>query len=753
MSASTRRAIPALVRVGLALGLAWLGVVLAGAAVARADIFEPISLVSVGQPEGSGLIEQADVAEHPAISEDGRYVAFEGVFGGVRGIWRAELLRDSAGRTHTGRIGEVAGGDAELPSISENGQYVSFTTNEGATLPEITNGAPGLVKPAREALNVYVRNMSIAPKEAGAFTVASAVTVAGVTRPLSYSNAETFFGSVAAGRSAMSANGRYVAFVTTAESDLTDPATPAEPTTPALQVAVRDLLTKETKLISVEYEQGNATDRPVSTFNEGGVTYGAAYQSGSFPGRLPGASSQGASISADGSTVAWMGQEIAKQAPVLGGAASAEHRPSYVEPLWRRVASPEPARRVTGGGDPTSSACIASGETEPALPATLSDPCQGPFEAHLKEGQGSDGVYPTPNGADTVPRLSSNGATVAFLATQRWLASGEEFKHAENSDDLYVANMAHGLTRVQALRRLTEIAGGNSNLQGETAPITDFGVSPDGAEVAFSTLRTAFPLGSPAYVSVPRAVPNTQELYDVDLANATLTRVTHGYEGEAQQSEAPGQLPGEDETGSPSFTGHGDTITFSSGAGNLVYGEGNRANSVFVVARKSFAAEVVPQYISPPPAEPALEPSWLLGVTPRSRADGSVLLEVQTPGAGSVSASAHGAVRVAGGRSHASRRHRRPSRKAPAAGVATRRVASAAIRVGGEGLVTLALRLAPSYRALASRHGGLSASVSVAFAAPGHAVLRETIHVSFQRKTQPARRPVGHKSSNASRRR
>ncbi len=97
---------------------------------AEADVFGPISLVSEGR--SSGVTEQAEYAHDPAISGNGQYVAFDGSFGGVTGVWRRDLA--------TGAIEQVAGGDAELPSISADGQYVSFTTNEGLSLPEISHG-------------------------------------------------------------------------------------------------------------------------------------------------------------------------------------------------------------------------------------------------------------------------------------------------------------------------------------------------------------------------------------------------------------------------------------------------------------------------------------------------------------------------------------------------------------------------------------------------------------------------------------
>ncbi len=70
----------------------------------------------------------------------------------------------------------------------------------------------------------------------------------------------------------------------------------------------------------------------------------------------------GASISADGSTVAWMGEEIAQQAATLPGETL---EPNYTEPLWRRIApgSETPTERVTGGSDPGNPACAASGES------------------------------------------------------------------------------------------------------------------------------------------------------------------------------------------------------------------------------------------------------------------------------------------------------------------------------------------------------------------------------------------------------
>jgi hypothetical protein len=709
------------------------------AASSQADVFGPISLVSTAELQGAPFAEQASVAEHSVIASEGRYVVYEGTFGGVTGIWRAELAGSGEG-ARVGTVEQVAGGDAELPSVSANGQYVSFTTNEGASLAAITDGRRD-EQPHQEAVQVYVRNMAKAPQEEGSFIIASAAT--GQTQPLSYGEeAKTERGAVAAGRTAISSSGEYVAFVTTAISDLTDPQTPGEAKTPALQVAVRDIFSGETKLVSVEAEDGVASERPVGTVVEGGKAVGAAYQPVSFPATGAAAESQGASISADGNAVAWMGNELDKQVATFGGDESA---PEYREPLWRSIQPVEPTRRITGGGDPLSPACLASGEHAPDdSHPSLSEPCQGPFEDSLVETS-VKGVFPLSGEADDVPRMSANGQTVAFLASQRYIATGEEFNNAGESDDLYVVNMASGLSRVQALSRLTEISGGNANLPGEFAKITDFGVSSDGAQVAFSTLRTAFPLGSPAYVSAPEAVPATEELYDADLADGTLTRVTHGYAGEGEQTRAPapGAFRSELEAGSPSFTANGATLAFSSSAANLVFGEGTKASSVFVVSRKQFESEQVQQIISPAPPQPALEPVWLLSVTARSLADGSVTLEVLTPGAGRLGAVAQSPVRVSVAASRASRARGRRAKRAQrgrTTSVVDRNVAGASASAVGEGPVKLVMTLSSQYRALAAAQGGLEASVTLTFSSPGHATLHDTVPVLFARTIRPAKR-------------
>jgi hypothetical protein len=541
-------------------------------------------------------------------------------------------------------------------------------------------------------------------------------------------------------------------------------------------VAVRDIPQQTTRLVSVRYDPtsgGPAVNpetgqpEPVAA-QEGTETYGAVFTGagGHAPGfRAPqpreAPTPVGASISADGTTVAWMGTNVALQARMLSG----ESQPSkYTEPLWRRIVDgPQaPIRRITGGSDPTSQACLESHETVLQRPPSLADPCQGPLSTLVAPA--TPGVVSGLEGNDDViPRLSADGYTVAFLSNAPPVALGEGFGQGGAAHaDLYVVDMHPGLTRDQALRALTEPASGDATDIATTAPIIDVGISPDASEIAFTTKRTQFPLGSPAYVNAPSGAAGMLELFDVDLATDSLTRVTQGFEG--GPSERPHQQTpaGEDPYPSagdgalsPSFSGDGNTLVFGSTASNLVYGDGNTppadepfgafdGSDVFAVSRVLFGTASAPQDVGPPPAEPAPVPSWLLGVTAVSRRDGSVLLEADVPGPGRLGASARGSVIVRG---VVSARRARRSRARRATYVASTALASAAGQASGAGLVGMQLKLAKRFASLAAQPGGLSATVNVTFSSPKHATLRQQLQVTF------VRRPVRRSGGTATRRR
>jgi hypothetical protein len=724
MTGGARIAAVATLALALALGLA---------GIASADIFGPIALVSEGSLGGAAP-QQAEYAHDPAISGDGGYVVFDGSVGGVTGVYRRDL--------QTGSTEQVAGGDAELPSISESGEYVSFTTNEGKSLAAETNDRP-LTATHAEAVNVYVRDMALAPGEPGAFTVASAAD--GSAQPLTYAG-DTEHGAVAAGRSAISADGNEVAFVTTAPSDLLDPSRPTEPTTPAFQVAVRYLATQQTVLVTTAREGGG----PVAT-TEGATPIGGVFHSANATFTAVPAYDEwrpplpGASLSADGSTVAWLGEDIAAQAALLPEEAVSAQ---YAEPLWRRIApgSETPTERVTGGSDPGNPVCAASGESQ--LPGTQqqssADPCVGPFR--LEPNAGTFRREESSAVENPVPRLSADGYEVAFIAQAAPIAAGADFgwPGSEVPADLYLVDMHPGLTRDQAITPVTELAG--RTIEADIGGIEDFSVSPDGEQVAFTSRRTVFPLGSPAFVSTPAAEAGLNELYDADLSDGTLTRVTEGYAGGVSEQPHPhhAATATQDEyekiaagAQSPSFSNDGNLLAFASTASNLVFGDGNTPPSgpldgsdAFLVERRVIGSLPTPQTISAVPQTPT-EPSWRMGVTAQSQKDGSVALFVTVPGPGSLRAGAQSALRIKA--AHARGRARRAGR------VVSRAVASGSLNIApGRELVELSLRLRHAYSALATQRGGLAGTVRVAFSAPGHPTLTQTVEVTFRRAARAA---------------
>jgi hypothetical protein len=738
----------------LARSVAALVVLLAcSSASARADVFGPISLASESAVPGSSENQQVEYAHDAVISADGRYVAFDGSYAGLTGVWRRDL--------QTGAIEAVAAEnpldpaisapDADLPSISAEGRYVSFTTTAALDPTDDTNPGP----------DVYVRDMTIPatnPCEPGpgspepcAYVLASAVN--GSTKGLKYEPTgrlarefeERNYGSLAAGRTALSADGQKLAFVTTAVSNL------AGQGTPAMQVAVRDLQTDTTELVSVAAEPNGAPipGQPVSG-SEGSNSYGAVYspsagQAPIFADPQPyePPAPVGASISADGTTVAWLGVDVDRQAQMLPDETPLD---SYTEPLWRRIADGPgaPTRRITGGSDPGNPACIASGET--ALPSTpsSSDPCQGPLAASQlgrSTGTWSGGA------GDPIPQLSGDGYSVALISNAPLVAFGTAFASSELKSDLYVVDMHEGLSRMAALRPLTELAGANQQDIAEDGPIEDLAIAPDGQQIAFTTKRTQFPLGSPAYVSAPAAAPGMLELFDVNLSDDTLTRVTEGFEG--ARSEHPHEpvatgedpyLRADDGALSPSYSSDGDTLAFTSTASNLAFGDGNTpplgsdrfdGSDAFVVSRVVFAALPTPQSLSAEPPQPAITPAWRMGVTALTLPDGRVRLYATVPAAGTIGAAAKSALRVR------TRRHGHWRTTLANASVAGARQA---VQAPGGTLLALTLTLAPRYRGLAERRFGVSSAVTVTFAASGHPTLKQALNVVFRKA--PARKPA-----------
>lgn len=650
------------------------------AASAAAEL-GPIQLVS------SGAAQPADKALAPALSADGRYVAFEGVLAGFDGVFRKDLA--------SGEIMRVAGiatsepepalSRATAPSISADGRYVSFTTR--ARL----DPANDLQAASRD---VYVADMATA--SAGSLPSVELASALDGCDPglesgcgLSYSN--EIFGSEAAGRVALSADGRRVAFSVLSESNLTSGpggSTEGVPTPPR-QVVLRDLATDSTNLVSVARDSGSGamTGKPVP---------GGALVPGFGLARL-----QGAALSADGSTVAWLGAHLPAQVP-LASTVEAERLAEvdagvlpYDEPLWRRVAD--------GPGAPTRRVVAGDGPADPFPDMTQKN-------TNLNEFQGWLGLS-TVTG---VPQLSADGRTVALIGNPAEAAN------------LFVVDMAAGLTRAQAVRQLTlapvidpsDPVGTINSAEhvARTGHVFDLAISADGRRIAFTTARQQFPLAPPNLIGSPPSSQGLVELYLIDLEIEATQRVTHGLLGVDEPSGNPstaknpaGAAVAEEGATAPSLAD--GLIAFGSTAANLTAGDSNEAGDVFVVEDPQQPQVTASSEIGPGPPGKGPGGRWRLTLSAISMPDGAVKVVAGVPAAGGLRATVS---------------------PEPGVDVGTRRLAGARKRAPRVGQVAIELELPKRLRRLARTQEGLHGVARVSFRRAGRKTLHGKVQVRFQ---------------------
>jgi hypothetical protein len=623
--------------------------------------------------------EQADEVSNAALSGDGRYLVFAGSLDGRSGILRRDLQTDVVEPVAVAdAYGDSPLRDAAFPAISASGRSVSFTTSAALDPADDHN----------QQADVYVRDMTIPVPGDGAacavdgpcgYTLVSALD--GTTTGLTY-QAGGGSGSTAAARQAISADGRRVAFIVVAESDLAGPGTPAG------QVAVRDLETRRTTLVSTlrDPDTGSMTDRPV-------------------PGRA--VVGQGAALSADGTTVAWIGERIGQQAATVGddpGGALGD----YNEPLWRRIADgpAAPIRRVAGAGDPEAPGCQPGG--------TMADvACQGPYP-QLNAADpflGVTGGWLTGISDASLIALSADGRTVAFLGSP-----------PGGSVDLFVADMRPERARRDAVRRLTEDLGGRN--------LIDIALAPDGRRVAFGTDRNAFALSPPFLVNAPPAVIGQPELWLIDLDGNTLQRLSRTVDG-GPSGESTGVPSANPSPTSPSFDTTGRMVAWVSPASNLVPVDANGASDAFLVEDRTAPPGTPGRFdISTPPAVPTVPRAWKLALRAVAQRDGSVRFDATVPGAGVLRATVRATVPVTkrvkvktrGGRYKTVRRRV----------LSRRQVAVASLVARSAGLSRLSVRVTKAYRSLVRAKAGLDATATVSFAAPSRATLRDGLAVRFR---------------------
>lgn len=552
-------------------------------------------------------LEQGDDSTvFAAISADGRYVAIQtrarNFFadddpdppGQYRagGVFRFDLRTKTLEKVADGDLFDEASNDflrrgASNPSISADGRFIAFATAEQLVPADANDNA-----------DVYVRDMAVPVGQSGAYDLVSARN--GGDIPASYGPSSFPFpgsepGSEVSGGVAISADGQRVVFRTDVATDL--PAS-ASVDVPAGQLMLRDRAANTTTLVTAQRDPGSGAMTP-----------------------QPAGGAVGAAISADGTTVAWTGENAPAQTRLLGGENPVSNILYY---LWRRVEDgPQaPTRRVTGIADPDDPACPPDETT--FFSQTGTGPCFGPLTS--QESARADI-------SSQLPALSGDGYTVAFLTGE-----GPRPEAATGPGlDLYVTDMTPGLTRKQATVELTRETVGNQTDTGP--PLSSIAISENGRYLALTTVRTRFALPALQLLGEPRPVPGPRELYVVDLQSRTLERVTHSISGNDINASV---LDG------PTISADGNRIAFSSIASNLFFGDANQRSDAFVATRlpepEGGPAEGGLGDGGPTATIEVGHGGPRIGVRARSVPGGKVLLLVSVPAAGGIKAVARARV-------------------------------------------------------------------------------------------------------------
>jgi hypothetical protein len=749
-------------RLAPAFGLGAIAAVCLLASAADAD-FTPAALLS-GTPN-----VQFTEAKAPALATEAPYAVFQGVVGGVEGVFRRNLETGQIQPVATSYAGKTAEfgapapafstPEAASPSVSANGQYVAFTTIQDLEPQELPDG-PGEPSADQGCPEVYVRDMQAQPapepaleamREHPAYKLASAgfdyedaPGASGPVCPRPPHQGFAIAGAQAAPAVALSANGQQVAFTVLSWSNLDE-----GQLTPPSQVAVHNFETGATTLVSVTPE-GKATPNGgayPSTYSEAENTHEIGGEGG-FPVESQGSfgdeyTGSSAAISADGSTVAWLGTNITEQvpgSPTTGGG-------SEVEPLWRRIANG------------------ASATTERLLGAAGLD--FGYFQ--WEEGKPVElGALVSPSVFPEFipPVLSKDGRTVAVLANAPPTAGVESARLSseanEPSSNVYVVHIP-AETETPVVTPLTVISN-YAAPQAAVGNVIDLAISAEGTRVAFETMRTQFDSPPVALVSPPNSYTHLFETYVANLALGTLQRVTNTYDG-AEPNGSASLL---------SFSGDEQTLAFASRATNLFFGDAIDASEVYLANEEAGSTEVAPTVLQAPPPGTAPGPDWLLSATAAAEANGEVTVYAQVPGAGSLAAVARAQIpppsAVVEGRhkrSHASpaarprgvvavhRRGRRQQRPPAAGGVGGTAPTSTVALAGATAVqpteLELHLRVEAPFATLVDRATGLYAIVNVTFTAPGRPALSQQIPVTFHllAKTSKAGKYAKRSAKNA----
>lgn len=256
-------------------------------------------------------------------------------------------------------------------------------------------------------------------------------------------------------------------------------------------------------------------------------------------------------------------------------------------------------------------------------------------------------------------------------------------------NDVLVRDMHAPGGRKQTTRELSRFIG-----DGTTRSVS---MAADGSAVAFASKSDRTTLSAPTLISAGVGVRPESDVYIVDLRSDTIDRVSRAYTGELANGSSD----------RPVISGDGSRVAFASVATNLLFGDANGAADVFVADRFDDSQPPLPETgivqpgIAAAGADRATEisPSWRLNVTV-SRGGSVLYVDARVPARGTVTATARSTRRVRG----------RSTLKV---------IRKGASRTAAPGTTRVRLRLPVKYRSAARRRAGLPVRVTVQFRPSG----------------------------------
>ncbi|GIU84057.1 MAG: hypothetical protein KatS3mg008_0832 [Acidimicrobiales bacterium] len=408
-------------------------------------------------------------------------------------------VHDTPGATELVSVnasGGFAGGVSVAPSISADGRFVAFESSASDLVPGDTNGAA----------DVFVRDL-----------------VAGVTRLVSVNFVTGDSGNNASRAPSISADGRFVAFESSA-SDLV----PGD-TNGAADVFVRDLVAGVTRLVSVNFvtgDSGNNASRAPSISADGRFVAFESSASDLVPGDTNGV--RDVFVRDLTSHVTRLASKDAG-----GGASDGESRHAHISADGRFVAF------TSWASD------LVSGDSNGVSDVFVHDLLSGVTRLASVDAAGG----PTDGGSLT-PFLSADGRFLVFESWASDLASGD----ADGIRDVFVRDLVSGVTRLVSV----DGTGGPADAASYRPS-----VSADGRFVAFFSYASDLVSG------------DTNGAYDAFVRDL-VSRVTRLVSVDQFGDPANGS------TYWSSISADGRFVAFYSNASDLIAGDTNDVSDVFV---------------------------------------------------------------------------------------------------------------------------------------------------------------------------